>query len=333
MRKRLRLLSLAVILAALPFWGMDVARAEQGSLIVVANDVPITEYDITQKINLLKILNSMPPGAENRKVILRSLVDDVVKIAEAERLKIAPTAGEIEVQIARIAKNMKLDKKGLLERLKAKGVSGDFFRRYLSAQMGFSRVVGAQNRKEVTVTDAQVDAKLAEIKANMNAQLNKIMADPRMKAITVYKIVEINLPLENNDPGLLQARAVDAMQVVRQFKGCGNVRAAGAGVFNVKYGKVVEADGARLPPPLKQAMDKAGAGRAIGPVRSPSGMQVIGFCGTRRMTPPKPNFEMPTRDQVKNLLTNEQYGAIENGFLKEARKRVYIEYRDQSYAQ
>ena len=60
---------------------------------------------------------------------------------------------------------------------------------------------------------------------------------------------------------------------------------------------------------------------------------MIGYCGSRKITPPKPKFEMPTREQVRNSLENQKYVLVEQEVLREARKRVYIEYRDKSYAQ
>lgn len=332
MTTSLRAIALALLVAAMPLVVAPAALAQNKGVIVVANDLPITEYDITQKRNLLKILGSNADGM-SAKEVLRSLVNDVVKLAEAKRMRVEPSRGEIDGQIGRIAKNMKMDSDGLLSRLKERGVATEFFRRYVAAQIGFNRVIGAQNKQEVKVSDADVDRKMTEIKASMDAQLNKILSDPRMKPVTVMQLIEIDLPVESDDPGLLQARAVEAQQVLQQFKGCKNARDAASGVFNVKIGKTLEADAAKLPPQLRQALSDAGPGRAIGPLRGPRGLQLIGYCGSRKVTPPKPKIEMPTRDQVKNSLINERYMAIEETYLKEARKHVYIEYRDQSFAQ
>jgi peptidyl-prolyl cis-trans isomerase SurA len=326
---RFLLLALALVFSA-----MVPAVAQNKGVIVVANDLPITDYDITQKMNLLKVLGTDVSGA-GRKEILNSLVDDVVKIAEAKRLNAAPTAGEVNGQIGRIAKSLKMDSEALLGKLKGRGVDAEFFRRYVSAQIGFGRVLSILKKKpeEAKVSDADVDRKMAEIKSDFNAQMNKIMADPRMKAVTVLSIVQFDLPVESDDPALLQARAVETQQVIKQFKSCKNPRAAAAGVFNVKVGRVIDADATKVPAELRQALTSKGPGHAIGPLRGKNSLQVIGYCGSRRITPPKPKFEMPTREQVRNSLENQKYGLVEQEVLREARKRVYIEYRDKSYAQ
>ena len=74
-------------------------------------------------------------------------------------------------------------------------------------------------------------------------------------------------------------------------------------------------------------------GRAIGPMRGKTGIQLIAFCGVRKITPPKPNFTMPTREQVERAVINEKYDKLEEDYLSTARDKVYVEYRDPSYAQ
>lgn len=332
MRPFVKSLCLAFLISAVQPIAAVPGGAQSQGLVVVANDLPITEFDITQRINLLGILGSRAPEKASRKAILQDLIDDVVKLSEAKRLKTDVSDSEVTSQIDRIAKNMGMDRAGLLERLKKKGVGTDFFRRYIAAQIGFNRIIAMQHREDVKISPADIDRKMAEIESTANSKIGKIMADPRMKPVTVYSLMQIDLPVENSDPGLLQARAIEAEQVLRQFKGCGSARAAASGVFNVKIGKQVDADAAKLPPPLKSALDKVGTGHAIGPVQGKNSIQLVALCSVRKITPPKPKFEMPTRQQVETALINEKYAGFEEDYLKEARKRVYVEYRDASYS-
>ena len=98
-------------------------------------------------------------------------------------------------------------------------------------------------------------------------------------------------------------------------------------------GKKIEADGRRVPPQLKKEFAKAGPGKAIGPFRSPKGLQLWGYCGSRKITPPMPKAQMPTRDQIKAALVNEKYDGIEAKYSAMMRKGLLIEYRDPSYAE
>lgn len=321
-------LALALISA-----GPGPARADTQGIVAVANDQPITERDITQRIALMTELGDVPSGGLSRKKALQSLIDDQVKLAEAARFQLIPSDAEISDRIDRVAKSKKMTRAALLAKLKKEGISEANVRRYMKASIAFGRIMAAKYREEITASPAEVDAKMAEIKNTVDTQMAKIMNDPRMKPITVYKLMEITLPLDSEDPMLLQSRAIEAQQVAQRFKGCNRAKAAAEGIFNVKFGKPFEADAAKMPKPMKQALDKAGQGRAVGPMRGKSGLQLIALCGVRKITPPKPDFTMPTREQVERMVVADRYDKLEEEYLSTAREKVYVEYRNSEYSQ
>ena len=325
-------MALPLAAAAVPLFHVA-AHAESQGIVAVVNDQPITERDITQRITLLKLMDDLPQGGMSRRQALQSLIDDQVKMFEANRLMLVPNDGDVSDRIEKIAKGMKLSEAELLSKLKKEGISEKSFRSYVQAGLAFSRIIAAKYREDVKASPGEVDAKMREIKTTVDGQMSKIMKDPRMKPVTVYSLMEISLPLDSEDPMLLQSRAIEAQQVLRQFKGCGNTKAAAQGVFNVKFGKPFEADAAKLPKPMKAAIDQAGEGRAIGPMRNKTGIQLIAFCGSRRITPPKPDFTMPSREQVERMVINEKYDKLEESYLNNVREKIYVEYRDPTYAQ
>lgn len=332
MRRATPLIAAAVAAAFAFSWPAAPVLAETQGVVAVVNDVPVTERDLTQRITLLTVLDDAPRGM-TKKQALQSIIDEEVKIAEAIRLKLMPTEAQISDRIERLAKGSESSAEAIVAKLKKAGVSEKTFRRYIGAMMGFNRIVNAKYQVKVEVTGAEVDAKLAEIKGKVGAELNRIKNDPRMKPINVYSLMEVTLPVEANDAMLLQARAVEAAQVMKNFKSCGSARKAADGVFNVKIGKPFDADAAKLPKPMKAALDKAGEGRAVGPVRDKAGIKLIAFCGSRKISPKMPDFKMPTREQVQRSLVNERFADREEEYLKTIRGKVYVEYRNTNYAQ
>lgn len=323
----------AALIAAFLSFALPALPASAANIVAIVNDQPITELDLSQRIALLEVMDDVPRGGIDNKKALRQIIDQVVKIQEAKRYNMLPSDTEVSDRIKRLAQGMKLSTEALYAKLKAKGVDEKTFRDYVQAGMGFNRIIQGKYQQDVKVSDADVDAKMAEIKSEISQQSAKIMNDPRMKPITVYSLMEIDLPVDGNDPMLLQSRAIEAAQVAQRLKSCSGLKAASEGVFDVKKGKTFEADAARIPPQMKQALDKGGVGRAIGPMRGKSGIQLIALCGIRTITPPKPDFTMPTRDQVERMVTNEKYDKLEEQYLSSVRDKVYVEYRDQSYAQ
>lgn len=319
---RIGLLLLALFLSApVPSFG-----ASQGIVVIVA-DQPVTTFDIDQRIKLLKATRG---SAVTRKQALQSLIDDIVKAEEAKKLKAVPTDKMIDAQLDRMAKGANTSVSGLTDKFKSQGVSENALRKYVASQLAFNRIVSAKGERP-KVDDAAVDKKYAELKA----EFNKIANDPRMKPVTVYTVQEIAMPVEQLGDAmsqqLLNARAVEARQFMSRYKGCASARAAASGIFNVKIGKTIEADGGKIPKELKAALDKAGAGKAIGPIPGKGAIQIIGFCGKRTVSPKMP--EMPSRDAIANSVYNEQLDKYEEAQLQDLRQKYVIDYKDATYAQ
>lgn len=306
---------------------------QAANIVAIVNDQPITELDLTQRIALLEVMDDVPRGGLDKKKALRQMIDQTVKIQEAKRYNMLPSDAELTDRIKRLAQNLKLTPDQLYAKLEAKGISKEAFRDYVKAGMGFNRIIQGKYQQDIKASEAEVDAKMAELKSNINAETAKIMNDPRMKPITVYTLMEINLPIDGEDQMLVQSRAIEAAQVLQRLKSCNGLKAASEGIFNVQKGKTFEADATKLPPQMRAALDKGGVGRAIGPMRGKTGIQLIALCGVRKITPPKPNFTMPTREQVERAVINEKYDKLEEDYLSTARDKVYVEYRDPSYAQ
>ena len=109
-----------------------------------------------------------------------------------------------------------------LAQLKAKGSSMSALRTLVTAQISFNRLISSLYKVKVEVDPAEVDKKY-----------NEIANDPRLQPVTVYEIMEIEMPVENTGEAmaeqLLVARAADAAQFRNNFKGCGSARQAASG--------------------------------------------------------------------------------------------------------
>jgi peptidyl-prolyl cis-trans isomerase SurA len=296
------------------------ALADQQSVIVTVNDQPITSYDIEQRLRLWELLGG--GGRERtRKQALQSLIDDVIKISAAKTNKVEAPEDMVNTHLERMAKGMQTDVSGLAVKLKKQGISINALKQYARAQISFNRLLVALYKVNVTVDQAQVDKELA-----------KMTADPRLKPVTVYQIMEIILPIEKSDPSMQQqlayARAVEAETIKQRFNGCGSARAATEGVYNTVVKKPMEVDASKIPPQLKQFLDKAGPGRLVGPALQPSGVQLIALCGRQNVSPPK-----PSRQMVEAMLENKKYESYEQRYMRDLRRTAYIDYKDPSYSQ
>jgi peptidyl-prolyl cis-trans isomerase SurA len=302
---------------AYAFTAGSAALAEGQGVLVTVNDYPITSFDVEQRVRLNVVLGRGQGSAEEQhKRALQAVIDDQIKLAEAKKYKADPNDKTIDAQIEKMAKGSNTDAKGLGAQLKAKGASMSALRRLVAAQIAFNRLISAMYKVKVEVDPAEVDKKYQEY-----------VNDPRLQPVTVYEILEIEMPVENTGEAmqqqLLVARAADAAQYRRAFKSCASARQAASGIFNVQIGKRMQADGRKIPKPLKAALDQAGTGGLIGPARNKTGIQLVAFCGKKSVAP-----EKPTRQQIEMMLTNKKYDVYEERYMREIRRNAFIEYKD-----
>jgi peptidyl-prolyl cis-trans isomerase SurA len=332
-----------IVIAACVAAGMSLsaasALAQSQGIVAIVNDQPVTARDIDQRIRLMKAFGAAAPS---RKDALQSLVDDQVKITEARKLNIIVSDKMVEDRLQRMADNNKTDKDELLAKFGKQGVSATALRRYVTAEIAFGAWIQVKNKKAPEVDQAAVDREFNDFMAKYNEfmkRYNRAKSDPRMKGVTIYQVQEITFPVDSTDgsidQSLLQSRAIEAAQFMQKYKGCKSAKAAAAGIFNVKIGQTIDADGGKLPKQLKAALDKIGPGKAIGPSRAPGGIQVIGFCGKRAVAAPKlpPPPEAPTRAAIERKVMSEQMDRFEETFLAELRQNAIIDYKDPAYTQ
>ena len=318
--------ALAAVFAPLP------SLADE-AVIAIVNDHPITSFDIDQRIKLMGLLGNNDPARLARKAVLNNLIDDYVKIDEAKLLKIDPTTKDLDERLNNIAQALKTDRAGLEGKLTSLGLSAASVVQYSAAQMSFSRLLLVKYHVKLTVSPADVDKKLTEVKAELQGRAAQLEKDPRRQPVQVLELQEINFPVDGGDPGLIQSRAVEAGQVAQKLKSCAGFKAASAGIFNVQLGKKIEADARKLPPKMLEIIKQRGVGHAVGPMRYAGGLQLLVLCGSRTVTPPPINVTMPTREQIESVALNDRYSEAEKQYTAQMRKEAVIEYKDPSYAQ
>ncbi len=308
------------------------AKAEQG-VIAVVNDHPVTNFDVDQRIKLLQLLGERNPARLARKAAANDLINDFIKIDEAKLDHFEPAAKDIDDRLKSMAQNMKTDDVGFKSKVAAAGLTVEGLRQYFTAQISFARILQGKFHEKIAVDQAEVDRKYAAVKADIQGKVAKIESDPRRQPVRVLSLQEINFPVEGNDAQLLQSRAIEANQVAQKVSSCSAVKGAAAGIFNVQVGRKIEADSRKLPPPMLAQLQQRGQGHAIGPMRYAKGIQLLVFCGSRMIVPPKLNVQLPTRQQIENLALNDKYISVEQKYMAILRKSAIIEYKDQAYAQ
>ena len=227
------------------------AQAQSQRVLAVVGDQPITDYDVRQRLRLNEALGFPTKGdaQQQQKAVLEELVDEVIKRSEAKKYETAPNDKQVDGAIDRMAVRMGSNRDALAAKLKAKGINMQTLKDQVAATLGFNWLMTSKFKVNVKIEPAEVDRRLATIGS-----------DPRLKAVQVYDLMEITLPVDStsqaNTDQVMYARAIEAQQIAKRFKGCGSAHKAIAGIYNVKLSKAVQAPSASLPAQMRSALEK-----------------------------------------------------------------------------
>ncbi len=310
----------AALAGARPFTGgiQKVSLKDAQGVAVTVDDLPVTNFDISQRINLENALGArLSTDLKTRRRILGTLVNEKVAKSKAKKLNFQFKANELDERIKNMVGRMKISRADLQKRLGEKGVDETTLKNQIEGTL-YIRWVMSQQKVD---TNVEVDQALVD------AKYQEILSDPRMKPITVVTLRQIDLPVEKTTEAmrqqLLYARSIESRQIMARYKGCQTLKSASRDVFNVKLGKPIEADLSKLPGPLQTALREAGTRKMIGPIPGPTGVRLFANCGTRKINPP-----LPDRKQIEATVRNEQFEALVQQAMAEARKESFVDYKD-----
>ena len=152
-------LALAMALA-LPLWTSSPgpALANPFSPVVSVNDRVITQYELDQRKLFLQILNQ--PG-DLEEMARTGLIDDRLRMAAAEQLKIKLTGDQVMAGMTEFAGRANLSAEEFVKIVNGMGLEVESFRDFVEAGLVWREVVRARYAGQVTITDAEIDRAIA----------------------------------------------------------------------------------------------------------------------------------------------------------------------------
>ncbi|ADZ70821.1 peptidylprolyl isomerase, partial [Polymorphum gilvum] len=306
MRQPIQILFLSLLLLA----GLGAGAMAQTSIKVVVNEQAITSYDIAQRARLIT-LTQRKSGETARRMAQEELVDDVLKLKEAQRIGISVSKGDVDDAFASIAQRVKMSPANLAAALRQSGVDPDTLRARLRAEVAWSRAVGQRFRAQVKVSDSDV---IAALQKSEDKNKNLSIEFELRQVIFVVP--------QKASSGLKAQRKREADQFRKEFTSC-ETGAAQARTLNEV---VVRAIGHRLetelPPALRDTIVKTEVGRLTPPEQTSRGLEMIAVCGKREI-----QSDIAARTAIEDELRQKEGEQMSRRYLQELRRRATIEYR------
>jgi peptidyl-prolyl cis-trans isomerase SurA len=236
-------------------------------IVAVVNDEAISEADLNGRLRLAMLAGSYPDSPEVREKltpqVLRTLIDDQLRVQEAKRLKLTVDKEEIDSEVKQAAEANHQTVDQLRETLAKQGVPFSTLEREMLAQASWRKVVQKEIRKRVEVTDEEVDSAYAKVMAGVKKEQ--------------YLLAEIFLSVDSpSDDSRVRAFAEQLEGQLRQGANFAKLaqqfsQAAGA----AQGGDLGTIEEGELGDERDQAILKLSPGEISPPIRTQSGYHIM----------------------------------------------------------
>jgi len=285
-------LALTVALSVVP---VGAPHAQQDADMVlriaaVVNDDVISVYDIEARTDVLVASAGMPNTpdmrARIRDQVLRALIDETLKLQEAERLGQSVTEEDMSKAISQVEQQNGIPPGGFEDFIQATGVDRESAMRQIRAEVAWVKSVQITFRDQIDISDEQVDIVMNRLQAS--------------RGKPEHLVSELYLPVDNpsDDASVLE----NARRLVAQLR-AGAAFAPLARQFShspsaAKGGQLGWVKQGELDRTLEDALMAMQTETFSDPIRTISGYYILALVDRRRTAEPQPERAMLTISQL-----------------------------------
>lgn len=274
---------------------------------ILVNDVPITQFDINQRVRLMRIGGA---GGSTQKAA-EELIDETLQSLEAQRRGVRISDSQVDAAFASIAERLNMSPTQLTAALRSEGIEAPSLKKRLRAQMTWQRLVQQRTQTRGTVRSEDITAALLE------------KGDPNQLTVTEYVLQQIVFVVPSgSSSNLYQQRRREAEQFRQRFQGCESALEQARQLRGVVVKDIGRRDSSQLSGPEGDTIRKTRAGTTTAPFQSDQGVELIAVCSTRDV-----NSSSAARAEVENSMYLAQAENLGADYLKELRDLAIIEYR------
>lgn len=255
-----RIVITAIILALVA----PIGAAFADSVRVVVNRTEITDTAIALRAALFKLERRGSNNSQRLKLAREELIEEALKLEEAERLGIKISNQKIEEAYLNVARGLRMSKDKLDQVLAANGVNKGTLKARLKTALTWQEVTQSAVAPRVQISDVDLDKKAAE-------QLDDGQSYD-------YLLKEIIFVIPNGSKNTASRRRAQANQYRKSFQGCDS-----AVDLSLSYTDAAVIDvGRRHATQLPEAIAKELAGLKVGGITKPSvrdnGVSMLAIC-------------------------------------------------------
>jgi peptidyl-prolyl cis-trans isomerase SurA len=281
------------------------------TVTVMVNGEPITAYDIDQRSKL----NVLSHKAATRQQVIDELIDEKVKIKEAKKYGVDPTASDIDSAFAQMGSRMRTTPELLTKMLESQGIRTETLKARLKADMVWGSLVRGRYKESLQVGEKEVAAAAVEVNADDKDKPQTESFEYQMRPIVLI------VP-RGAAPAAVEIRRKEAEALRARVQSCDEATALFKSMQNAAIRDPVSKTSADLPAVLRDVLDKTPIGHLTAPEVTKQGVEMVALCGRKPTT-----VDTPKKREVREKMFAEKFEKKSNAYLEEIRKAAMIEYR------
>ena len=286
----------------------SVSPLQAQSVAVMVNGEPITSLDVEQrtKLNFLTTRKQMP-----KQEVLDELINEKVKIREAKRFGVDPSASDIDQAYLSMSQRMRLSPEQLTKSLESQGVRPETLKSRLKAEMVWGSLVRGRFKESLQVGEKDVnDAALGSGEATQADAFE-------------YKLQPIVLIVPRGSAQTaVDLRRKEAESLRERVQSCEQANSYFKSMQNAAIRDIVIKNSADMPGPLRELLDKTPIGHLTPPEITKQGVEMVALC-ERKPT----KVDTPKKREIREKMFAQKYEAKSKAYLNDIRKAAMIECR------
>ena len=304
------ILLLILLAVALPLHAENAAR-----IAAVVNNQLITSTELNDRLALTRGAGGMPDNAETRQKlapqILRSLIEEQLRMQEAVKQKIVIDDNEVKAGFAQIAQQNNMTPEQFQAELHQAGVNDKTLMDQVRTQIAWAKLIRERLSPKVQIQPADVEAYIARLKNDIGK--------PQ------YLLAEIVLPVDNaaeeNQIMQLAGRIIADMKKGARFSAIARQVSQSATARN--GGDLGWINSGDLAKELDEVLPKLPVGQITDPIRTSRGYVILLLREKRNLS----EENLPKREEVTNIIGNQKLDILQRRLLRDLRNDAVIDVR------
>lgn len=277
----------------------------------IVNNEIITNKDLKKRTSFLKLRRTK---GDLKKIALKELVDERIKMQEAKRLKTRAGDAQVNAAFKSFASGNKLKPSQLATVLNKNGITADHFKEFIRGQISWNRTVGAKFQNDIRSKNRKNSLSAIRKSGGIKPQTNEYILQQIIFVIPKSK-----------RKAILERRKAEAEAFRQQFKTCNTTKALAAGQHDVTVRALPRVLEPQLPEEWSKSVIATPLGRTTGILETPKGVEFLAIC----------NKTVTSDDNVAHVLSqakefkdfNKKGDALGEEFLTKLKSEATIIYR------